>query len=162
MAPLTVYRAALWQIDHGRMEYRTCTPIETADLCAALLDQNFRESGLRGFDFCLNREAYEALSIQGDSFGIVALDDGRPVGMVSVFVGPDPHITRAVALNDTIFVLPEYRPRGIGGQLFVRAEREAKARGAVVFFWQVGIGSPLDQALQRRCAPDQVSYARRL
>lgn len=144
------------------MKYLTCTPAETADLCASILEKNFLESGLKGFDFRLNRETYEALSIQGDSFGIVALDDGRPVGMVSVFVGPDPHISRLVALNDTIYVLPEYRPRGIGGQLFVRAEREAKARGAVVFFWQVGLNSPLDRALQRRGAPDQISYARRL
>lgn len=144
------------------MNYITCTPLEAADICAGILEQNFKESGLAGFDFRLNRDTYEVISLQGTSFGIVALDDGLPVGLVSVFVGPDPHISSLVALNDTIFVLPEYRSRGVGGQLFARAEREAKSRGAVVFFWQVGVGSPLDRALQRRCAPDQVSYARRL
>ena len=144
------------------MRYTTVTPIEAADLCAGILEQNFRESGLRGFDFNLSRETYEVLTMQGDAFGIVALDGDRPVGVVSVFIGPDPHISETVALNDTIFVLPEYRACGVGGQLFVRAEREAKARGAVIFFWQVGIDSPLDRALRRRCEPDQISYARRL
>lgn len=144
------------------MRYRTCTPVEAADLCAGILEQNFKESGLRGAEFDLCRETYEMLTEQGDSFAVVAFDGNRPIGVVDVFVGPDPHTSLTVALNDTIYVLPEYRGRGVGGQLFARAEREAKARGVAVFFWQVGIGSPLDQALRRRCEPDQISYARRL
>ena len=145
------------------MRYVTVTPLETATLCAGLLKQNWEESGLKvGLPFRLDREQYDLLSIQGDSFGIVAFDGERPIGFVSVFVGPDPHTSRTVALNDSIYVLPEYRVRGVGGQLFVRAEREARARGVAVFFWQVGIDSPLDRALRRRCEPDQISYARRL
>ena len=144
------------------MRYETVTPIEAVTLCAPFLEANFKESGLPGFEFELHRETYEAVAFDGASFAIVAFDDEKPVGVVSVFVAPDPHVSLKLALNDTIYCLPEYRARGVGGQLFVRAEREARARGCAAFLWQVGIGSLLDRALRRHGAPDQISYIRRL
>lgn len=144
------------------MRYETVTPIEAADICAGILEANFKESGNPNFEFCLHRESYEGISFVGTSFAIVAFDGDKPVGVVCVFAGKDPHTSQLSALNDTIYCLPEYRARGVGGQLFVRAEREARARGCATFIWMVGIGSPLDKALARRCAPDQVSYTRRL
>lgn len=129
--------------------------------CRQLLEDNFRESGLKGFDFKPDLETYEALSAT-DSFCLVAADEGVPIGICSVFVTRDLHTSQLIAINDTIYCRPEYRERGVGGQLFVRAEREAKARGVSVFFWQVGVDSPLDKALRKRSPIDQVAYARRL
>lgn len=144
------------------MRYETVTPIEAADICAGILEANYKESGTPGFDFCLHRETYEAVTFDGRSFAIVAFDGDKPVGVVSVFIYDDPHMSVLLALNDTIYCLPEYRARGVGGQLFVRAEREARMRGCAAFLWQVGIGSPLDRALARHGAPDQNCYIRRL
>lgn len=144
------------------MRYETVTPIEAADICAGILEANYKESGTPGFDFCLHRETYEAVTFDGKSFAIVAFDGAKAVGVVSVFICNDPHTSQLFAINDTIYCLPNYRARGVGGQLFVRAEREASLRGCATFLWQVGIGSSLDRALARHGAPDQNCYIRRL
>ena len=60
---------------------------------------------------------------QGDGFYVVAWADGAPVAHAYLAVTDPPEL-------QDVYVLPEYRRRGIATELTGAAEREAAARGA--------------------------------
>lgn len=95
--------------------------------------------------------AYEQYGEKSPSFAIVAYDDaGEVAGFCSVFVSLHQHTSEVMATNDVLFVLPKYRSGLLAGRLFVRAEAEAKARGAVAFQWVAPVRSQLYKALLHR------------
>lgn len=132
------------------MKFETMTLKQAFPVVRGLLQENFDETGLPGRKLKVHEATYEALSAAGAGFAIVAFDDGRPVGFVSVFLSIHQHTSELVATNDSVFVLPEYRRSAVGGQLIVRAERESRKRGAKLFLWQVVDGTPIDQAFASR------------
>ncbi len=132
------------------MQFETLTMRQGLPVLRSLLQENFSETGLPGRKLCVHEATYEAISDAGAGFAIVAFDDGRPVGFVSVFLSIHQHTSELVATNDSVFVLPEYRRSAVGGQLIVRAERESRKRGAKLFLWQVVDGTPIDQAFASR------------
>lgn len=137
------------------MRYETVTPTEFVKRCRHLFEQNYTEAALLGHPFNLFEDFYSQAEESTPSFAIVAYDGGEVVGYCSVFIGMHQHTSVAMATNDAIFVLPEYRSGLLTGQLFVRSEREAKARGAVAFQWVVPVRSPLYKALLVRTPKDE-------
>lgn len=131
------------------MRYETVKLTEVIRTCMPLIEANFSETGTCG-SLNLDLKLYESLDAS-PSFGIVALNNqGIPVGIVSVFVSKHQHTQELVATNDTLYCTPEYRKVGLGGKLFLLAEREAKARGVKFFQWVVHEGSGMDRSLARR------------
>lgn len=131
------------------MRYEVVKLTEIIRTCMPLIEANFRETGTCG-KLNLDKALYAALD-DSPSFGIVAVNqDGKPVGMVSVFVSKHQHTQELVATNDTLYCTPEYRRVGLGGRLFLLAEKAAKARGVKYFQWAVHEGSGMDHALARR------------
>ena len=133
------------------MRYEVTTLSRVCKDCGALLEANHRESGMLGHPLRADAAQYEALDRQTPSFAIVAFDGDRAVGVSAVLIGVHPHTSTLFAQNDTLFVLPPYRARSVGGILFVKSEREAKRRGAETFLWTCPIDSPLAVALEKRC-----------
>lgn len=134
------------------MQFETLTLRQGLPLLRCLLQENFDETGLPGRKLCVHEATYEAISDADAGFAIAALEDGAPVGFVSVFLSIHQHTSEPVATNDSLYVLPKYRGTSVGGQLVVRAEREAKKRGAKFFLWQVVDGTPIDKAFASRTA----------
>lgn len=132
------------------MRYEICNTLEATKACADVLHENWMESGQPKTDrFILDTPIYEYLA-DTDSFAILARDGEAVVGYVVVFMTRSPHTSRIIASNDTIYVKPAYRPRGLGGRLFYMAEVEAQKRGATRFQWACDVGSPLHRALVKR------------
>lgn len=140
------------------MRYEVVKLTEVIRTCKPLIEANFAETGTCG-SLKLDMNLYDALD-DSPSFGIVAFGrDDKPVGMVSVFVSKHQHTQELVATNDTLYCTPEYRKVGLGGRLFLLAEKEAKARGVKYFQWAVHEGSGMDRALARRpYLAKQVTY----
>lgn len=123
----------------------------------SLFEANFKETGVPNAVFCLDEELYKVLEEGTDSFGILAWDGGKAIGYSHVIVGPHPHTSVLYATNDAIYVSPEYRTKGVGGQLVVRSEKEALNRGARSFLWDVPINHGLDIAFSRRSQYQRIS-----
>ena len=134
------------------MQFETLTMRQGLPILRCLLQDNFNETGLPGKTFRLHEATYEAVSDACAGFAIAALDNGRPIGFVSVFLSIHQHTSELTATNDSLFVLSEYRNTSVGGQLIVRAEREARQRGAKLFLWQVVDGTPIDSAFAARAS----------
>lgn len=132
------------------MRFETVSPIEFVKRCRHLFEQTYAEAALPGHQFNLDETAYVQYEKQTPSFAIVAYDGEVLAGFCSVFVSFHQHTSEVMATNDALFVLPKYRSGVLAGQLYVRAEREAKARGAVAFQWIVPVRSPLYKALLLR------------
>ena len=81
---------------------------------------------------------------QGDGFYLVAWSGEVPVGHLHLA------LTAPAELQD-VFVLDEYRRRGIGVALTSAAEQEARVRGFDRLRLTVGIDDEPAQALYRRC-----------
>lgn len=133
------------------MTYDTMPIIEAISLCRPLLELNFDETGFPVGMLDPDLSAYAALDKHTPSFAIVARDGLEPVGLAVVFVLRHPHTSTLFAQNDTLFVRKDRRNVPVGAVLFAKAEREARARGAKAFLWDVPQGSTIDRALARRC-----------
>ena len=102
------------------MRYEVVRLTEIIRTCMPLIEANFKETGTCG-KLNLDETLYAALD-DSPSFGIVAISqDGKPVGMVSVFVSKHQHTQELVATNDTLYCTSEYRKVGLGGKLFLLA-----------------------------------------
>ena len=147
------------------MRYETASLCAAIDLCAHLLEKNHAETGMRGIPLRVSRDVYRALDETSPSFSILAKDDyGFVVGLAAVVIGIHPHTSELFAENSTIYVLPSYRSKGIGGRRFALAEREARKRGAKAFLWAAPVGTELEQALSKRVdiSDQQTLFLRRL
>lgn len=115
-----------------------------------LFQKNAQESGIFARPLSISWAMYDALADQSPSFLLVAYDGETVAGAAVVLIMRHPHVEGLLATNDTIYVCPQYRARGVGGRLFQLAEKEAKRRGAFAFLWDAALGSPLANALAKR------------
>lgn len=147
------------------MRYETASLSAAIDLCAHLLEKNHAETGMKGIPLRVSRDVYRALDEQSPSFCILAKDEhGFVVGLAAVLIGVHPHTSELFAENSTIYVLPSFRSKGVGGRLFALAEKEARKRGATAFLWAAPVGTELEQALSKRVdiSDTQKLFLRRL
>lgn len=122
--------------------------VETYPQAKALIEANWAETG---FDFPLELDlgAYQLMVEQGLLFALGAFDGDALVGYCTVTVIGHPYNKAIrIASNDALFVAPNYRNGLLPGKLILRAEKEAKARGASRFSWHCRAGTPLADMLQ--------------
>lgn len=144
------------------MRYELMSSLELLQKHRDLLERNFSESG-NGIAFRPSEDFYQELADGTDGFAFAVYDGDKVVGAASVFVAPHQHSGDLTAMNDTIFVLPEYRGTAVPGRLFVMCEREAARRGCTAFQWACNVGSPMANALARReHAACQITFTRSL
>lgn len=128
---------------------RLIDPVETYPQAKALIEANWAETG---FDFALELDLgmYRTMTDCGLLFALGAFDKDELVGYCAVMVVR--HIFNKnviVASNNALFVAPDYRKSLLPGRLILRAEKEAKARGASRFSWQCRAGTRLAEMLKR-------------
>jgi GNAT superfamily N-acetyltransferase len=71
---------------------------------------------------------------KGEFIAIIARDQGKVVGYMSIFLQPHQHyIATVMAVDDMHYLMPSYRGRGAGKQMIEFAEQAAVERGATVF-----------------------------
>ena len=147
------------------MRYETVSSLVGMERTRHLHEAAFAEAGVPCASMCIEEPYYAELEKYTKSFFILAYDGEELAGFVSVFVVTHQHTCEPVATNDVIFVRHKYRSGVLAGRLFVMAEREAAARGAVSFQWQAPVRSPLFKTLLAR-TPDrsgvQVTFTRPL
>lgn len=144
------------------MRYELTSSLELLRKHWKLMEQNFHETG-NGVVFQPSEDFYREISAGTDGFAYVVYDGDKAIGAASVFVSPHQHSGELTAMNDTIFVLPEYRNTAVPGRLFVMCEREAARRGCATFQWACNKGSPMAVALARReHAACQITFTRSL
>jgi ribosomal protein S18 acetylase RimI-like enzyme len=70
-----------------------------------------------------------ALRDHGRALALLAIDDGRPVGLAVCFVGLSTFRAQPLLNIHDLAVVEEYRGKGIGRSLLAEAERQAVALG---------------------------------
>jgi GNAT superfamily N-acetyltransferase len=99
-----------------------------------------------------NVQAYAALESAGLLIGLIAYDGEQPIGYaVTVLNHSHLHYADlATAMNDVLFVLPEYRGASRAGlRLIAETERIAKERGAQLVMWHAKRDTALEGLLPR-------------
>jgi GNAT superfamily N-acetyltransferase len=131
------------------MRYELTTLLDGAEKCKHLFPDAMAEAGFPGRSFAFQETIYRALDA-GESFGVIAWDEGEVAGFVSVFISIATHFDGVVGSNDVLYVVPKYRNTLVPGRLMVFAEREAKRRGAITFDWAANNKTSLDESLSKR------------
>ena len=93
-----------------------------------------------------------------------ARDDGRLVGYAVFFVSTNKHYRQSLqAVQDILFLLPEYRSRTVGPRLIIYADEELQAEGVQVVYQHVKAAHDFGPLLTR-IGYERVDtiYARRL
>lgn len=110
-----------------------------------------------------NLAVYADLQDSGVMVFLGAFDGDALVGYAGAFFAPNLHYGYLMAVNDAIFVLPEYRKKGYGIRLIREMERVAKDRGAKFMVWQAKMDSPLNKVLPRLgCRAEEINYVKEL
>lgn len=125
-------------------------PAEWMPRIRPMLEANWAETGF-DFPFDPDIEAYGQMYEAGLVFAVRAGFEGETVGYCTVLVtghGHNPAVK--FAANDGLYVSPAFRNGITAGRLIVKAEQEAKARGAQWFSWHCRAGTSLDEVLKAR------------
>lgn len=91
-------------------------------------------------------ERWRARLALPDSYNLVAVLDGQPVGMASGVPGDEPGIAELISM----WVSPVARGRGVGDRLMAEVERWARTTGARELLLSVAEGNPAATALYER------------
>jgi len=96
-----------------------------------------------------DRERYRRAEEAGMLFGLIARENGKPVGYSVNFIGPHLHYSAlSYAQNDLLFVTKDHR--GTAGLRLIReTERVAKAKGAQMVIWHAKPGTQLEQLMPK-------------
>lgn len=125
-------------------------PAEWMPRIRPMLEANWHETGF-SFPFDPDIKAYDALFRAGLLFAVRAEFEGETVGYCTVMVSGHAHNPSVkFAANDALYVAPEFRKGLTAGRLIVKAEEEARARGASWFSWHCRAGTSLGEILKAR------------
>lgn len=89
-----------------------------------------------------DRSAYERMQAAGILRTYVVRVEGKLAAYFIAMLIPSPHYSVAVGIEDLIYVLPEHRSKGIGGDLVDFGESCLKAEGAIVVTHHVKVAHP--------------------
>lgn len=85
-------------------------------------------------------ELYKDLEDAGYYFALVAKKDDQYISYVSNYVQPSMHVSNSIQLiSESLFVLPEYRDKGVGSSILQSAKNVGKAMGAD--YWVLNLKS---------------------
>jgi GNAT superfamily N-acetyltransferase len=83
----------------------------------------------------VTKTAFSRLVAQADCFGLIALQAGRPGGLVNCIMHASTWTIEPVCYLEDLFVADNARGTGLSRQLIEAAEQEAVRRGAVKLYW---------------------------
>ena len=110
-----------------------------------LAEMHYKESQLfrRGQSFNPKFERYNQYAQMGCFIQFTVRDEGRMVGYGGVYLVPSMHTQELTAMEDTWFLLPEYRKGWNAMKFFKFMEKVVKERGAkeVTLTVPAGIGT---------------------
>lgn len=95
-------------------------------------------------------ERYNAYAAQGWFVMVIARNDGKMVGYAGFYVVPSMHSQAIISMEDTWFLLPEYRKGWNAAKLFAFAEAEAVKRGSIEASGTVRTTNPHAAAILKR------------
>ena len=116
-----------------------------------LFDQHWEEVAIHQDKIKLNPDydQYQDLADKGILHIATARDDGKLIGYFISFVKAHPHYRdHLFAVNDILFLLPEYRHADAGCGLFMYAEEMLKERGCSVVMIHMKTHVPFDSLCQ--------------
>lgn len=115
------------------IKYQLETFEQIIDELKPLLDEHWEEIAICKDKIKLNPmyEKYEELCKTGILYTLTVRDDEKLVGYAVYIVHPNLHYsTTTFAVNDILFLLPEYRDKAVGLQLIYTAEEVLRDLGS--------------------------------
>lgn len=94
-------------------------------------------------------EIYEKLEEADMHFSIVAVHNEQYVAYVSNYIQPAMHVdTSTQLISESLFVLPEYRSKGVGAAILQSSKKVGQSMGAD--YWQLSLKSfqPHDELIK--------------
>ena len=114
-----------------------------------LLAAYARECAQEGLPaYCPSREMYAAMERSGALTLLAAFEGEHLIGLLALLVYLNPHYSVPLAVVESWFVLPEYRPTGAGLALYRRAKEDGRARQACAIFVSAPVGGQLADVMQ--------------
>ena len=96
-------------------------------------------------------------------FVVMVRDEGRAIGYAAMYVTPSMHTQKLVATEDTFFLLPEYRGKGLASDFVTFVEGECIRRGAVEVLFTAKAVNHVGAILEHLdYLPVAVQYAKQL
>jgi GNAT superfamily N-acetyltransferase len=96
-------------------------------------------------------------------FVVIVRDEGRAIGYAAMYVTPSMHTQKLVATEDTFFLLPEYRGKGLASDFVTFVEGECIRRGAVEVLFTAKAVNHVGAILEHLdYLPVAVQYAKQL
>lgn len=97
------------------------------------------------------KRAYKSLLKNNNvTFHAVTVDD-TVVGLASLIQSSNGNSSESVIDINAIYVTPEYRRKGLGSKLLKYIDEFALSQGAVGIYFQVPVGSRLENVLDKGC-----------
>jgi GNAT superfamily N-acetyltransferase len=101
------------------------------------------ESYTKDVPLDIDREQYEALEAVGALHAVSVRDDGELIGYYVSMVMPHPHHKGSLfAVNDIIYIDPEYRKSGVAAEMILFAENELRGAGVDVMTFSMKAAYP--------------------
>lgn len=120
---------------------------DTVEEMKPLFDLHWEEIAIHRDKIKLNPdyEQYALLCEAGALHIVTARDGGKMIGYFISFLQPHLHyLDHTFAINDVLFLLPEYRHTDIGAGMFMYAEEKLKEAGASVIIIHMKTHAPFD------------------
>lgn len=97
------------------------------------------------------KSAYKSLLKNNDVSFHAITDDDIVVGLASLIQSSNGNSSESVIDINAIYVTPEYRRKGLGTKLLKYIDEFALSHGAVGIYFQVPVGSRLENVLDKGC-----------
>lgn len=97
------------------------------------------------------RDAYKSLLKNNDVTFHAITDNNTVVGLASLIQSSNGNSSESVIDINAIYVTPEYRRKGLGSKLLKYIDEFALSHGAVGIYFQVPVGSRLENVLDKGC-----------
>ena len=115
----------------------------------------------QGFNPMFKR--YKEFEDCGWLFVVMVRDEGVAVGYAVLYVTPSMHTQKLIATEDTFFLIPNYRGRGIANQFVEFVESQCRIRGAVEIMFTAKAINHVGKILERLdYRPVAVQYSKQL
>ena len=93
--------------------------------------------------------AYAQLELYDLYWAYGAFDGEDVIGFIATVTPIIPHYGVGITVAESLFVLPEYRPMGVGWKLITAAEKHAKEKGSAGISLSSPAGGRLSEVLSK-------------
>ena len=137
--------------EHVRIEQESLADARQSGNVEELLYRHWQEiAHFPDIPLCVKWEDYEAHEAAGKLRIFTVRDRRELVGYACYAVGTAPHYASSVqAVQDVLFLAPEYRRFSIGRRLVSQADRTLAAEGVQATYQHSKVAHPIDALLKR-------------